>query len=80
MLFRGRLLAAAVGFPVDCNRDVAAAAVRWSAGMRNLAESLTRFRPLQTVLYWIQFIIVVSLLTFPLTVYEGYSASTSTAF
>jgi STE24 endopeptidase len=45
---------------------------RWSAGMRNLAESLTRFRPLQTVLYWIQFIIVVSLLTFPLTVYEGY--------
>ena len=44
----------------------------WSARMRKLAESLTRFRPLQTVLYWIQFIIVVSLLTFPLTVYEGY--------
>ena len=44
----------------------------WSARMRNLAESLTRFGPLQTVLYWIQFIIVVSLLTFPLTVYEGY--------
>ena len=45
---------------------------RWSARMRKLAERLTRFRPLQTVLYWIQFIIVVSLLTFPLTVYEGY--------
>ena len=45
---------------------------RWSARMRKLAESLTRFHPLQTVLYWIQFIIVVSLLTFPLTVYEGY--------
>jgi STE24 endopeptidase len=44
----------------------------WSARMRNLAERLTRFGPLQTVLYWIQFIIVVSLLTFPLTVYEGY--------
>ena len=44
----------------------------WSARMRNLAESLTRFGPLQTVLYWIQFIIVVSLLTFPLAVYEGY--------
>jgi len=44
----------------------------WSARMRKLAERLTRFRPLQTVLYWIQFIIVVSLLTFPLTVYEGY--------
>jgi len=45
---------------------------RWSARMRKLAESLTRFHPLQTVLYWIQFIIVVSLLTFPLAVYEGY--------
>ena len=45
---------------------------RWSAGMRNLAERITRFRPLQTALYWIQFIIVASVLTFPLTVYEGY--------
>jgi len=44
----------------------------WSARMRNLAERLTRFRPLETVLYWIQFIIFVSLLTFPLAVYEGY--------
>ena len=44
----------------------------WSARMRNLAERLTRFRPLETVLYWIQFIIFVSLLTFPLTVYEDY--------
>ena len=45
---------------------------RWSARMRNLAERITRFRPLQTVLYWIQFVIVASLLNFPLTVYEGY--------
>jgi STE24 endopeptidase len=45
---------------------------RWSAGMRNLAERLTRLRPLQTALYWIQFIVVVSLVTFPLSVYEGY--------
>ncbi len=45
---------------------------RWSAHMRNLAERLTRFRPLQTALYWIQFIVVVSLITFPLSVYEGY--------
>jgi len=45
---------------------------RWSARMRNLAERLTRFRPLQTALYWIQFIVVVSVVTFPLTVYEGY--------
>jgi STE24 endopeptidase len=45
---------------------------RWSARMRNLAEHLTRLRPLQTALYWIQFIVVVSLVTFPLSVYEGY--------
>lgn len=45
---------------------------RWSARMRNMAERLTRFRPLQTALYWIQFIVLFSLVTFPLGVYEGY--------
>ena len=45
---------------------------RWSTRMRNLAERITRFAPLQTALYWIQFIVVASVLTFPLTVYEGY--------
>lgn len=45
---------------------------RWSMRMRDLAQRLTRFRPLQTALYWIQFIVVVSVLTFPLGLYEGY--------
>jgi STE24 endopeptidase len=45
---------------------------QWSARMRNLAERIARFRPLQTALYWIQFVVVASVLTFPLTVYEGY--------
>ncbi len=45
---------------------------RWSSRMRDLAVRLTRFRPLQTALYWIQFILVVSVATFPLGVYEGY--------
>ena len=45
---------------------------RWSTRMRGLAERITRFRPLQTALYWVQFIIVTSLITFPLSVYEGY--------
>lgn len=40
---------------------------RWSVHMRNLAERITRFRPLQAALYWIQFIVIASLLTFPLT-------------
>lgn len=45
---------------------------RWSMRMRDLAERITRFRPLQTVLYWVQFIVVLYVLTFPLTIYEAY--------
>src|ERR1700740_1558330 len=45
---------------------------RWSSKMRNFAERITRFRPLQTALYWIQFILVLSVLTFPLGIYESY--------
>jgi STE24 endopeptidase len=44
----------------------------WSARMRNLAERIARFRSLQTALYWIQFIVVTSVLSFPLTIYESY--------
>ena len=44
----------------------------WSARMRDLAKRITRFSPLQTAIYWIQFIIVTSVITFPLTIYEGY--------
>jgi STE24 endopeptidase len=45
---------------------------RWSTRMRDLAERITRLRPLQTALYWIQFIVVTSVLIFPMTVYESY--------
>ena len=45
---------------------------RWSARMRDLAERLTRIRHHQTAIYWIQFIVVVSVLTFPMSLYEGY--------
>jgi len=45
---------------------------RWSAKMRNLAERITRFSALQTAIYWIQFFVVVEILTFPLSLYEGY--------
>jgi STE24 endopeptidase len=45
---------------------------RWSAKMRNLAERITRFRLIQRALYWVQFILVFSILTFPLGLYEGY--------
>jgi STE24 endopeptidase len=45
---------------------------RWSAGMRDRAEKITRFKPLQTLLYWLQYLVVTSILGFPLAVYEGY--------
>jgi STE24 endopeptidase len=44
----------------------------WSARMRDLAERLTRFRALQTFLYWIQFMLLTFVLGFPLTYYEGF--------
>jgi STE24 endopeptidase len=44
----------------------------WSAGMRNLAERITRFKPLQTLIYWAQYIVLTTVLLFPLTVYEDY--------
>ena len=45
---------------------------RWSARMRDFAERLTRVKPLQTALYWIQYLITITILGFPLAVYEGY--------
>lgn len=44
----------------------------WSAAMRNFAERLTRFKPLQTFVYWIQYLLATSILGFPLSVYEDY--------
>ncbi len=44
----------------------------WSADMRNLAERITRFRPIQTLLYWTQYLVLTSILGFPLLVYEDY--------
>ena len=45
---------------------------RVSMRMRDFAERIIRFRPLQTATYWVQFIIVLTVATFPLTIYEGY--------
>jgi STE24 endopeptidase len=44
----------------------------WSAGMRNLAERITRFKPLQTLIYWAEYLLLTTILVFPLTVYEDY--------
>jgi STE24 endopeptidase len=46
--------------------------LRWSARMRDLSERVTRFKPVHTFVYWLQYLVLTSILTFPLTVYEGY--------
>jgi len=46
--------------------------LRWSAAFRNLAERMSRFKPLQTIVYWAQYIVVTAVVAFPLTVYEGF--------
>jgi len=46
--------------------------IGWSAAMRNFAERLTRFKPLQTFLYWTEFLIATTILGAPLAVYEGF--------
>src|SRR5260370_10321252 len=44
----------------------------WSAAMRDFAERVTKFGPLRTAIYWIEYIILVFILGAPLAVYEGY--------
>jgi STE24 endopeptidase len=46
--------------------------LRWSARMRDLSERVTRFKPIHTFVYWLQYLVLTTILTFPLTVYEGY--------
>jgi len=46
--------------------------LRWSAAMRNWAERVTRFKPVHTLVYWAEFLVLTTVMTFPLTVYEAY--------
>ena len=46
--------------------------LRWSAKMRDVAERVTRFRWLQDALYWGQYVVLTSVLGFPLEFYEDY--------
>ena len=45
----------------------------WSAWMRDSAERITRWRWLQTFIYWVEYLLLTSVLGFPMAVYEGYS-------
>jgi STE24 endopeptidase len=42
-----------------------------SARMRDFAERL-RFRPLQVAAYWVQFLVAITVMTFPLNVYRDF--------
>ena len=44
----------------------------WSSRMRDLARRITNRRPLQTLIYWVLFVLYVSVVSFPLTVYSGF--------
>ncbi len=43
-----------------------------SARLRDLAERISRFRALQTALYGLGYILLTTVLTFPLTLYQGF--------
>ena len=45
---------------------------RLSARMRDLAERITRHRWLQTGIYAVEYIVLAAILTFPLTLYQGF--------
>lgn len=45
---------------------------RLSVRMRDLAERITRRRPIQALIYGAQYLLFVSVATFPLTLYEGF--------
>jgi STE24 endopeptidase len=47
--------------------------LRWSARMRDLSERVTRFKPVHTFVYFLQYLILTTILVFPLTVYEDYT-------
>jgi Zn-dependent protease with chaperone function len=46
------------------------AGISWR--MRALAERITRFKPLQSIIYALQFVLITFVLTLPMTIYEGY--------
>jgi len=46
--------------------------LRWSARMRDLAERITRFKWLQTFLYWVEYLLLTTVLGFPLEFYTDF--------
>jgi STE24 endopeptidase len=45
--------------------------LQWSARIRDFAARISRFRGIQTFIYWVQYLVVTTILGFPLAWYEG---------
>ncbi len=45
---------------------------RWSAKMRDLAVRITRFKFLQSLVYWVEYLLVTTVLGFPLEYYQNF--------
>jgi len=45
---------------------------RWSARMRARAEKITRFKWIQDFIYWAQYLVIATILGFPMEYYENY--------
>src|SRR5262245_33113892 len=61
-----------VDFVFDSALMILLIALGLSVRFRNLAHRITRFRALQTALYWIQFFVAITIVQFPLTLYANY--------
>ena len=46
--------------------------LRWSARMRGAAEKITRNKWAQTFIYWAQYVVLTTILGFPMTFYEDF--------
>jgi STE24 endopeptidase len=60
------------GFLLGVAISIALLATGWSAKMRDWAERVTAKKGLQTPLYWVQFLLVTTLVTFPFSVYTDF--------
>jgi STE24 endopeptidase len=68
----GNYILNAVDFLLGAVVLIGLLALRVSARMRDRAERLTRFRPLRSTAYWVQFLLLVTVISFPLTFYRSY--------
>jgi STE24 endopeptidase len=59
-------------FLLGVGLNLALLATGLSRRMRDIAERLVRFPPVQTLLYWAQYLVLTSVVLFPMAAYEGF--------